>query len=406
AAIGGPDDDRSRQSGRIASRGERRRSRRHPRQPSLPRLPQRSCRLLDEVPGGLGAVRKRQGRRLSRQEQHRSHRRRKRPGPLGRDDRAGVPASERRPCRVGATADATRWALRVQSRLQHRERPERGHREARDAHRRPLLPRARRSPRCRRSRHTGRRRQRRCLPVDDRELPVEVASLYREPERRDEIAFGALEFHDVFKIFRAGGAETVALRGLDLRVEPGELVAILGPSGSGKSTLLHLAAALDEPSAGDVRAFGRSLPRLDEGERAGYRARELAIVFQSSNSWPELSARENVVLSLRLAGRDSAAADGALAAFGLARAAGRRAGALSGGEQQRLAIAAAAARQAALVLADEPTAELDESNERAVLQALGRLRNENGATVVLVTHSPRVAEAADRVVELRDGRAV
>jgi len=235
---------------------------------------------------------------------------------------------------------------------------------------------------------------------------VEVTSLYREPEQVQELAWGALELRDVFKIFRSGPVETVALRGLDLRVEPGELVAILGPSGSGKSTLLHLAAALDEPSAGDVRAFGRSLPRLDEGERAGYRARELAIVFQSSNSWPELSARENVVLSLRLAGRDSAAADGALAAFGLARAAGRRAGALSGGEQQRLAIAAAAARQAALVLADEPTAELDESNERAVLQALGRLRNENGATVVLVTHSPRVAEAADRVVELRDGRAV
>jgi putative ABC transport system ATP-binding protein len=234
---------------------------------------------------------------------------------------------------------------------------------------------------------------------------VEVRSLYREPEESEQISFGALEFHDVFKIYRSGPAETVALRGLELRVEPRELVAFFGPSGSGKSTALHLAAGLDEPSAGEVRVFGRSLTRLDEAELAEFRAREIAIVFQSTNLWPTLSARENVALTLRLAGRRrlDGAVERALDAFGLRGRERQRAGSLSGGEQQRVAIAAAAAREVPLVLADEPTAELDERNEGIVLDALRRLRNDFGSTVIVVTHSARVAEAADRVLELRDG---
>jgi putative ABC transport system ATP-binding protein len=237
---------------------------------------------------------------------------------------------------------------------------------------------------------------------------VEVASLYREPEHEEQLSFGALEFHDVFRIYRSGLAETVALRGLDLRIEPRELVAIFGPSGSGKSTALHLAAALDEPSAGEVRVDGRSLSRLDDAELARYRARQVAIVLQSGNLWPLLSARENVALALRLAGRRRAKAAGeeALAEFGLAQRSRLRASLLSGGEQQRVAIAAAAARRAPLVLADEPTAELDEGNERLVLEALQQLRADFESTVVVVTHSPRVAEVADRTIELRDGRAV
>lgn len=234
---------------------------------------------------------------------------------------------------------------------------------------------------------------------------MEVRSLYQEPEHQEQVEWGALELHDVFKIFRAGDTDVVALRGLDLRIEHGELVAILGPSGSGKTTLLHLAAGLDQPSAGEVRVSGRSLSRLDDSELADYRAKELALVFQTGNLWPMLSARENVLLSLRLAGRhDRDAADEALAHFGLAKRANHRAGALSGGEQQRVAIAAAAARRPPLVLADEPTAELDEQNERVVLQELQRLREDFSATVVVVTHSPAVARAADRVVEIRDGR--
>jgi len=127
---------------------------------------------------------------------------------------------------------------------------------------------------------------------------LELRSLYREPEAREKLSFGALEFHDVFRIFRSGPVETVALRGLDLRIEPRELVALYGPSGSGKSTALHLAAGLDEPSAGDVVAFGRSLARLGETELAAYRAREVAIIFQGRNLWPGLSAREITVLGL------------------------------------------------------------------------------------------------------------
>jgi putative ABC transport system ATP-binding protein len=238
---------------------------------------------------------------------------------------------------------------------------------------------------------------------------LELSSLYREPEQRDELTFGALELHDVFRIFRSGPAETVALRGLELRIEPREFVALHGPSGSGKSTALHLAAGLDEPSAGDVRAFGRSLARLTESGLASYRARDVAVVFQSRNLWPVLTAHENVVLSVRLSGRARdvrAAAERAIDAFDLRRVERHRADSLSGGEQQRTAIAAAAARKAPLVLADEPTAELDRHNEQVVLGALQQLRDEFETTVVVVTHSPRVAEAADRVIEIRDGRAV
>jgi putative ABC transport system ATP-binding protein len=237
---------------------------------------------------------------------------------------------------------------------------------------------------------------------------MEVAGLYREPES-PEVAHEppALELLDVFRIYSSGSVETVALRGLSLQVQPGEMVAVMGPSGSGKSTFLNLAAGLDAPSAGEVRVFGRPLSRLGDDELARYRARQVALVFQSGNLWPALSAQENVEMSLRLAGASDvpARATSALAAFGVAERGRHRTAALSGGEQQRVAIAAAAAREARLVLADEPTGELDALNEKRVVEALGRLREEHQATVVIVTHSSRLAEAADRVIELRDGRA-
>jgi putative ABC transport system ATP-binding protein len=232
-----------------------------------------------------------------------------------------------------------------------------------------------------------------------------VESLYVEPEKDlAEVEWPALECLDVFKIYRSGPVETVALRGLDVRVERGEVVAVLGPSGCGKSTLLALAAGLDDPSAGEVRADGRSLGRLDEDELAAYRARHAAIVFQSDNLWPDLSAQENIATGLRLAGLPDAeeSAHAALEAFGLGDRGSHRAAALSGGEQQRVAVAAASARRAQLVLADEPTGELDERNEQMVLEALRALNT----TVVVVTHSERVAAAVDRVIEMRDGRAV
>ena len=210
--------------------------------------------------------------------------------------------------------------------------------------------------------HPGRGRQRRRVPADHRELPVELTaiggrarrhrgleSLYLEPEQpRRSTGRRRSSSIDVFKIYRSGSAETVALRGLDLRVEPREMVAIVGPSGSGKSTLLALAAAMDVPSAGDVR-LDRALARgLDEVELADYRAQRVAIVFQSDNLWPALSARENVATACVSPGAPTPRATPreALATFGLGERAAPTPAALSGGEQQRVAIAAAAARRA------------------------------------------------------------
>ena len=236
---------------------------------------------------------------------------------------------------------------------------------------------------------------------------MEVTSLYREPDTNSEVvSWPALECVDVFKLYRSGPAETMALRGLDVRVYPGEFVAVLGPSGSGKSTFLRLAAGIEQASAGEVRVFGHSLARMNERDLAKHRARTIAVVLQSNNLWMHLSARQNVVVSLEVAGvRDAHhRADAALGAFGLERRARHRPSSLSGGEQQRVAIAAAAARQAPLVLADEPTGELDSANQEVVLDSLSRLCGEHGATVVTVTHSRAVADAADRVVTFVDGR--
>ncbi len=240
------------------------------------------------------------------------------------------------------------------------------------------------------------------------EATARLSSLYVEPDRPpQDTQPPALELIDVFKIFRAGSSETVALRGLDLKVEPREMVAVVGPSGSGKSTMLSIAAAMDVPSAGEVRVDGRSLARLDEAGLARIRGGQMAVVFQSDNLWPTLSARENVAISVSLSGSDrdpSEAADETLAIFGLERRAGNTPDRLSGGEQQRVAIAAAAARRPHIVLADEPTGELDARNESIVLDALRRLQDTYQSAVVLITHSPAVAAGSDRVVELADGR--
>src|SRR5207253_268501 len=189
-------------------------------------------------------------------------------------DAAGDIAQERRGC---------------EGDLHHAERAQPGDGQAGQADRRPLRARPRRARGDRRPGDTRGCRQRRRLQAHDRKLQMAVRSLYVErPEESAEVRWSALECHDVFKIYRSGPVETVALRGLDLTAEAGELVAILGPSGCGKSTLLTLVAGLDEPSAGEVRVSGRSLGRLSEPELAEYRARELAIVFQSDNLWPAL----------------------------------------------------------------------------------------------------------------------
>jgi putative ABC transport system ATP-binding protein len=236
-----------------------------------------------------------------------------------------------------------------------------------------------------------------------------LESLYREPEPGPgPVEWPVLEMHDVFKIYRTGAVETVALRGIDLEVSRGRMVAILGPSGCGKSTLLSLAAGLDRASAGDVRSFGTSLIAQSEDELAAYRARGVGVVFQSNNLWPTLTAEENVAAALRLGGVEEPAqrAAEALGELGLGKRREHRATALSGGEQQRVAIAAAVARRAPLILADEPTGELDATNQQVVLSSLRRLPAEHDCAVVVVTHSRVVAGAADQVVELRDGTVV
>jgi ABC-type lipoprotein export system ATPase subunit len=238
---------------------------------------------------------------------------------------------------------------------------------------------------------------------------VALESLYREPDvEPQKLDWPVLELRDAFKIYRTGAVETVALRGVDLEVPRGRLVAILGPSGCGKSTLLALAAGLERPSAGDVRSFGTSLISQSEDELAAYRARGVGIVFQSNNLFSTLTAEQNVVASLRLGGIEDPErrAVEALEELGLGERRAHRAMALSGGEQQRVAIAAAIARRAPLVLADEPTGELDADNQRVVLSALRRLPVEHDCAVLVVTHSRVVAGAADRVVELRDGAVV
>jgi putative ABC transport system ATP-binding protein len=204
------------------------------------------------------------------------------------------------------------------------------------------------------------------------------------------------------------GVEAVhALRDVDLTIAAGEFVAIMGPSGSGKSTLLHLVGGLDRPDAGDVIIEGETLSRLDDEALAHLRRRRIGFVLQFFNLFPLLSARENVAFPLLLDGRDDALAlaDAALARVGLSERAAHRPGELSGGEQQRVAVARALVTRPAVVLADEPTGSLDSLAGEDVLRLL-RAAADDGHAVLLITHHAPAAAYADRVVRLRDGAVV
>ena len=221
-----------------------------------------------------------------------------------------------------------------------------------------------------------------------------VTSLYREPEAREQPRPAALEFVDVFKIYRSGAAETVALRGLDLASSAASWSRSFGPSGSGKSTLLR-ARSRARPALGRRRARVRTPagPARRATSSPRYRAHDVAIVFQSGTSGPSSRRARTSRSRCGSPARRPTRGDAALGAFGLGRRVAGRAGALSGGEQQRVAIAAAAARERRSCSPTSRPAELDDANEQLVLDALHRLRDEHGATVVLVTHSPRVADA-------------
>jgi len=215
-----------------------------------------------------------------------------------------------------------------------------------------------------------------------------------------------LELHQVTKRLRSGERELVVVDAVDLAVVPGEFLAILGPSGSGKSTLLGLAAGLDRPTAGEVRIDGRPIQDLSEGELARLRRGRVGFVFQSFQLLANLTALENVLLPLELAGAAAPLerARRMLAEVGLAEREHHYPAQLSGGEQQRVALARAFATGPDLLLADEPTGNLDGATGARVLELLARLRREHGTTMLLVTHDPEVAARADRRIHLRDGR--
>ncbi len=215
---------------------------------------------------------------------------------------------------------------------------------------------------------------------------------------------------DLFKIYKRADLEVVALRGLNLTVAPGELIAIVGASGSGKSTLLNILAGLDRPSAGQVRVGQRDLLDISERSLVQYRRLDAGFVWQATgrNLLPYLSVADNIELPMALAGQPGshrhAWANELLTALGIGDKAGRMPNQLSGGEQQRAAIGVALANRPSLLLADEPTGELDTATAVQVFEMLRTLNRSFGVTVIIVSHYPGVSQFVDRVVNIRDGR--
>ena len=211
----------------------------------------------------------------------------------------------------------------------------------------------------------------------------------------------------VRKVYRTGEVEVTALRGLDLQVRAGELVAVMGPSGSGKTTLLNCLSGLDDIDAGRVLVGGRDLFAMRDADRTEHRARSMGFVFQSFNLIPVFTAAENIELPLLLVGTDRREArERALAMLARVGLTGRdrhRPNELSGGEQQRVTIARALVARPAIVWADEPTGNLDTAMAAQVMDLLRQLNAEQGQTIVLVTHDPSIGAAAQRLVRMRDG---
>ncbi len=215
-----------------------------------------------------------------------------------------------------------------------------------------------------------------------------------------------IEARQVTKVYRTDNVESYALRGMTLNVAAGDFLTIVGPSGSGKTTFLNLVGALDTPTDGTLSVFGRRIAEMDKRQRARLRLSHLGFVFQAYNLIPVLTARENVefVLELQGMGRERRKrADDILGQLGLEEFADRRPNALSGGQQQRVAVARAVASNPRLVLADEPTANLDGENAEMLIEMMRGLNTQHGITFVFSTHDPRVVRHANRVVTLEDG---
>ncbi|MGK2955859.1 MAG: ABC transporter ATP-binding protein [Solirubrobacterales bacterium] len=212
----------------------------------------------------------------------------------------------------------------------------------------------------------------------------------------------------VERIYGEGQAEVRALDGVDVDFEKGRFTSIMGPSGSGKSTLMHILAGLDKPTAGSVEVDGTDITKLDDGELTQLRRDKLGFVFQFFNLLPVLSAEENILLPLSIAGRkpDKAWVDEVIERVGLTDRRSHRPSELSGGQQQRVAVARALVTKPAVLFADEPTGNLDSKSSEDVLQLLRGSVDEYGQTVIMVTHEPDAAAHGDRLIALRDGKLV
>ena len=215
-----------------------------------------------------------------------------------------------------------------------------------------------------------------------------------------------IEVEDVAKVYRMGETEVHALRGLDLTVDEGEIMSIMGPSGSGKSTLLAILGCLDTPTSGSYWLAGQDVGRLSDDQLATIRGRQIGFVFQTFNLLPRATALDNVELPLLYTGASKRRqrAQAALEAVGLGDRTRHRPAQMSGGEQQRVAIARALVNEPAIILADEPTGNLDSKTGSEVLEILTMLHRERGLTLVVVTHDPQVAARTERIVHLLDGR--
>ena len=219
-----------------------------------------------------------------------------------------------------------------------------------------------------------------------------------------------VEARDVHKTYVLGRLRVPALRGVSLRIDRGEILAIVGPSGCGKTTLLHCLSGLEDFESGEVLLEGQSLATLSDSQKADQRARRMGFVFQSYNLLPVLNALENVELPLLLAGRSENEARRravrALEVVGLENRLRHRPAELSGGQQQRVAIARALATEPAVIFADEPTGNLDSDSAAEVMHLIDRLNRDNNQTFVLVTHAREVAAHAGRIVRMRDGEII
>jgi putative ABC transport system ATP-binding protein len=219
-----------------------------------------------------------------------------------------------------------------------------------------------------------------------------------------------IEIRELTKTFRVGKVDVHALRGVSLRVESGEFLAVVGPSGSGKSTLFHILGGLMPPTSGEVLINGRNLASMTESERTNLRKTKVGFVFQKYNLLPTLTAADNIAIARNIAGKNGHEKDPQfetiLSMLGIADRLHHKPKALSGGEQQRVAIARAIVNQPSLLLADEPTGNLDTENSNAVLAILRDLNERTGQTILMITHNPEAAAFAHRTVTMRDGRIV